>query len=136
MRHSYLLIIVLFSFLLMFCSQQKPFIKGTWKLVYAEWVSPDTAMTRNLSNYSNPRMKIFTNSYFAFGSQNVNGSIAAGGGEYTLTGDTLTEHVKYHTVESLVNQSFTYKVWIQNDTLYQKGKIQNYNCLEKYIRVE
>lgn len=118
------------------CQEQKPFIQGAWKMVHNEIRTPDTTFVVDVSQYKNSEIKIYTDSYFAFGRQRADSSVMAGGGKYTLVGDSTTEYIKFHTNKAAVNQTYSYRVWLQNDTLCQQGKFQNVELLEKYIRLE
>ena len=118
------------------CQQRKPFIQGTWQMVYNGYTTPDTSVIFDLTTYKNPPIKIFTESYFAFCRQETDSLPMAGGGTYTLVGDSTTEYVKYHANLGAVNQTYSFRVWMQNDTLYQQGDFQGMVLLEKYIRLE
>ena len=137
MKQLTLLIVICCAIpIFLYCEQQKHFIQGAWEMVYAQVSTPDTTIVIDLSRYVNPDVKIYTNSYYAWGHQRPNGLPSAGGGTYKVVGDSVTEFIKYHSDSSSVNQTFTCRVWMQNDTLHLQGKYQKYEMLEKYIRLE
>lgn len=65
----------------------------------------------------------------------------AGGGRYSLTGTTYTEHLEYCSARNWEGNDFSFNISIKGDTLIQRGveKIENLGVnrvnIEKYVRV-
>jgi len=120
-------------------------IEGTWKLLTATVIEKgDTTIT----DYTKDRsfIKIINDSHFAFLQHGLNkakdSSFSAGGGSYSLKGNSYTEHLEYCTAREWEGHDFTFSMTITGDTLVQSGveKIEaggiNRINTEKYIRVK
>ena len=139
--------------ILLFCSCQtektaSP-ITGTWQLLTGTTIEQnDTTVT----DYTRDKkfLKMINDTHFSFighdlggGADSATAFFTAGGGKYTLTGDTLyTEHLEFCSARDWENHDFTFTVTIHGDTLLQKGMevvegsgINRMN-IEKYIRVK
>lgn len=119
-------------------------LKGTWKLLTGTLIEKgDTIVTDYTTDKS--FIKIINDSHFAFLSHTLKKDttdFSAGGGSYTLTGNTYTEHLEYCSAKEWEGHDFTFTVTINGDTLIQSGveKIEaegiNRINVEKYIRVK
>jgi hypothetical protein len=122
-------------------------INGTWKLLSGTLIeNGDTAVT----DYTQKRsfIKIINNSHFAFLQHDLQqgkdstASFSAGGGSYTLKGDSYTEHLEYCNDRNWEGHDFTFTLTLSGDTLIQQGieKIESAGVnrlnIEKYIRVK
>lgn len=117
-------------------------IQGTWKLLTGTLIEKgDTAVT----DYTTGRsfIKIINESHFSFLQHTLKKDttdFSAGGGRYTLTGNTYTEHLEYCSAKEWEGHDFTFTVTITNDTLIQTGveKIEAQGIdrvnTEKYLR--
>ena len=121
-------------------------IEGTWKLLTGTVIEKgDTTIT----DYTKDRsfIKIINDSLFAFllhdlgkGKDSAAAAFTAGGGSYSLSGNSYTEHLEYCSVREWEGHDFTFAVTIGNDTLVQTGveKIEAQGIdrinTEKYIR--
>jgi hypothetical protein len=120
-------------------------ITGTWKLLTGTLVEKgDTTITDYTQNKS--FHKIINDSHFAFFMHDLNkgkdstAAFSSGGGSYTLTDSTYTEHLEYCTAREWEGHDFTFTMSIKGDTLIQRGieiiESEGINRLniEKYIR--
>lgn len=123
-------------------------LQGTWKLLTGTVIEKgDTTIT----DYTKGRsfIKIINNSHFAFlmhdlnkGKDSLSAEFSAGGGKYTLNGNSYTERLEYCNAREWEDHDFTFTVTINGDTLIQSGveKIEaegiNRINTEKYIRVK
>ena len=140
---------LLFSFLLLNACQTSndPLpITGTWQLLTGTLIeNGDTSIT----DYTKDKMfvKIINDSHFAFLNHDLNkgkdslASFSAGGGSYTLSGNTYTEHLEFCSDRAWEQNDFSFTVTIHNDTLIQQGveKVEGTSInrlnIEKYTRV-
>ena len=122
-------------------------IEGTWELLSGTTIekgdSTVTDYTKDLQF-----IKIINKTHFAFLNHDRNkgkDSVAvfsAGGGRYSLTDSSYTEHLEYCSDRQWENNDFKFAVTINNDTLVQRGieKIENIGVnrinIEKYIRIK
>lgn len=119
-------------------------LKGTWKLLSGTLIEKgDTIIT----DYTKDRsfIKIINDSHFAFLNHTLRKDttdFSAGGGTYSLNGNTYTEHLEYCSAKEWEGHDFTFTVTITNDTLIQSGvekmEAEGINRIntEKYIRVK
>ncbi len=114
---------------------------GTWKMIYGEIRENDSLEIKDLTTAD--FVKIINKNHFAFFNQDhsdING-FYAGGGTYTLKGNTYIETLNYTSVEVIRGHSFPFTIEIKGDTLIQFGleevKEANIkrNIIEKYIRI-
>jgi hypothetical protein len=140
---------LLFSFLLLNACQTSndPLpITGTWQLLTGTLIeNGDTSIT----DYTKDKkfVKIINDSHFAFLNHVLNkgkdslASFSAGGGSYTLSGNTYTEHLEFCSDRAWEQNDFSFTVTIHNDTLIQQGveKVEGTSInrlnIEKYTRV-
>lgn len=131
-------IIVMFFITLLGCdTEKKNPIEGTWELVSAKQTIGDSTLFE-ISSKDRQMIKIITKRHFAFLGQPFNRSkftemgsdaemllaartFGAGGGTYTLDGDTYTEHIQFFLQPNLIGMSIPFKVKIENDQLIQSG---------------
>lgn len=112
---------------------------GTWQMVSQRQVYADTTIDRG--QFLGPSYKILNATHFAFGRQTViNGEpqedVFAGGGRYTLQGDTLyTEIIEYHSNQGLVGSSLKFKCRVEGDLWYHTGIIGSLRLEEVWQRV-
>ena len=122
-------------------------IKGTWKLLSGTTIeNGDTIVTDYTKNIS--FIKIINETHFAFLQHDLakgkdsSGVFVAGGGGYTITDSSYTEHLEYCSAREWEGHDFTFAVTIKNDTLVQRGieKVENAGVnrinIEKYVRVK
>ena len=122
-------------------------ITGTWKLLTGTIIEKgDTTITDYTKDKS--FIKIINDSHFSFllhDLQKGKDSAAvftAGGGRYTLSGNSYTEHLEYCSAREWEGHDFSFTVTINNDTLIQSGveKIESEGTnrinTEKYIRIK
>jgi len=134
------------------CNEKEPAdtnsLQGTWKLLTGTIIEKgDTVIT----NYTKGRsfIKIINDSHFAFlmhdlgkGKDSLFAEFSAGGGSYSLKGNSYTEHLEYCNARQWEDHDFTFAVTITGDTLIQSGieKIEaegiNRINTEKYIRLK
>ena len=140
---------LLFSFLLLNAcrTSNDPLpITGTWQLLTGTLIeNGDTSIT----DYTKDKkfIKIINDSHFAFLNHDLNkgkdslASFSAGGGSYTLSGNTYTEHLEFCSDRAWEQNDFSFTVTIHNDTLTQQwvekveGTSINRLNIEKYTRV-
>ena len=122
-------------------------ITGTWKLLTGTLIEKgDTTITDYTQNKS--FHKIINDTHFAFFMHDLNkgkdstAAYSSGGGSYTLTDSTYTEHLEYCTAREWEGNDFTFTMSIKDDTLTQRGieiiESEGINRLniEKYVRVK
>lgn len=127
--------------------QASPAIAGTWKLISGTVITKgDSVITSYTKDQS--FIKIINDTHFAFLQHDLNkgkdssGSYSSGGGRYSLTDSTYTEHLEYCSDRQWEGNDFKFTVTIKNDTLIQKGveKVENLGVdrinIEKYVRLE
>lgn len=121
-------------------------ITGTWRLLTGTLIEKgDTTETDYTKNTS--FIKIINDTHFAFLQHGLKGSkdsavFSAGGGAYSLNGNSYTEHLEYCTAREWEGHDFTFTVTVTNDTLVQNGieKVESAGInrinTEKYVRVK
>lgn len=128
-------------------SKQSPVITGTWKLITGTLIEKgDTTVTYYTKNIS--FIKIINDSHFAFlqhdlkKGQDSAAVFVAGGGRYSLTDITYTEHLEYCSARNWEGNDFKFTISIKGDTLIQSGieKVESEGVnrinIEKYIRIK
>jgi hypothetical protein len=121
-------------------------LTGTWKLINGTLIEKgDTTFTKYTKN--NSFIKIINETHFAFLLHDLNkgkdstAAFTAGGGKYTFTDSTYTEHLEYCSAREWEGHDFTFTMTIRNDTLIQRGieKIESEGIerlnIEKYVRL-
>jgi hypothetical protein len=120
-------------------------LMGTWKLLKTTTVeNGDTTVADYNKNMS--FIKIINQTHFAFLQHDLNkgkdstAQFVAGGGRYTLTGNTYKEQLEYCSAREWEGNDFTFKIDLKNDTLIQSGEERvesagiNRVTIEKYVR--
>jgi hypothetical protein len=124
-------------------------VEGTWQL-YSETLIEKGDTTFTDYTKDNVRMiKVINKTHFTFlnhdlgqGKDSTNAVFSAGGGRYTLDGNTYTEFLEYCNAREWEGHEFKFDVTVSNDTLIQKGveKVENLGIerlnIEKYVRVK
>jgi hypothetical protein len=121
-------------------------VVGTWKLQTGTVIEKgDTTIT----DYRTGKefIKIINDSHFAFlmhdfhKGKDADSVFVAGGGDYTLTDSSYTEHLVYCSDRQWEGNSFHFTLHIDQDTLVETGieKVDSLGInrlnMEKYIRV-
>lgn len=127
-------------------SKQSPVIAGTWQLMTGTLIEKgDTIVTHYENNVS--FIKIINDTHFAFLQHDLKKGkdsaalFVAGGGRFSLTDSTYTEHLEYCSARNWEGNDFKFNVSVKGDTLIQSGieKIESEGVnrinIEKYIRV-
>ena len=105
-------------------SQNSDELQGAWEVVYTEYIYTAVNDTLYGAQFENPSVKLLTKKHFAFGHQTRNSeSITGGGGIYSYDGMTYTEHIKYHTVNSVIGKSVMFKSKLEGDNWTISGVI-------------
>jgi hypothetical protein len=128
-------LLALITILFLSCKNESLNIQGAWEMVYQNFSSPDTTI---VNSFHRPQIKLFSKSYFSFGSQENEGC-QAGGGKYTLEGNKYVESIIYFTESSYVDRKLTFSMEFKNDTLYQYGVIDSVSkttVLDKFVRAD
>ena len=122
-------------------------LNGTWRLVSGTTITKGVSIVTDYTKEST-MIKIINDTHFAFLKHDLNSPkdssnhFDAGGGSYTLTGDTYTEHLDYYSSRNWEGKTFPFTVSISNDTLIQRGmeKVEAENIdreiIERYVRVQ
>ena len=119
-------------------------IQGTWKLLTGTLIEKGAT---TITDYTTDRsfIKIINDSHFSFLNHTLRKDttdFSAGGGRYTLNGNSYTEHLEYYSAKEWEGHDFPLTVTITGDTLVQSGveKIESQGInrinTEKYIRVK
>ena len=115
------------------CAQEKKSpIEGCWKLVYANWPSVNVIFP---SLIKGGQVKMFSKDYCVFVGHFEMDTVANrfGGGTYKYEGNKFEFNRQYHVTESLVGTTSRWLTEIRNDTLIQRGPVdENWKLLEKY----
>ena len=122
-------------------------IAGTWQLLNGTLIEKgDTTVTDYTKNVS--FIKIINDTYFAFLQHDLTKGkdtpavFVAGGGKYSLSDSTYTEHLEYCSAREWEGNDFPFTIRIKNDTLTQYGieKVEeagvNRINIEKYVRIK
>ncbi len=122
-------------------------VAGTWQLIKGTLIEKgDTIVTDYTNNIS--FIKIINDTHFAFlqhdlkKGQDSGAVFVAGGGRYSLSDSSYTEHLEYCSARNWEGNDFTFTISIKADTLIIRGveKVEgagvNRVNIEKYIRVK
>ncbi len=122
-------------------------VTGTWQLIKGTLIDKgDTIVTDYTNNIS--FIKIINDTHFAFlqhdlkRGQDSGAVFVAGGGRYSLSDSSYTEHLEYCSARNWEGNDFTFTISIKADTLIIRGveKVEgagvNRVNIEKYIRVK
>ena len=120
--------------------------EGTWQLITGTLIEKgDTIVTDYTRNIS--FIKIINDSHFAFlqhdlkKGQDSDAVFVSGGGSYSITDSSYTEHLEYCSARNWEGNDFKFTISIKGDTLIQTGveKVESEGInrlnIEKYIRV-
>jgi hypothetical protein len=142
---SFILIVIILAS----CEPKKGSIPltGTWQLISGTLIEKnDTVVTDYMKNKK--FIKIINTTHFAFLSHDLSKGkdsaafFSAGGGTYSLDGDSYTEHLEFCNDRAWEHNDFQFNISIKEDTLIQKGveKVEatgvNRLNIEKYVRVK
>jgi hypothetical protein len=140
---------ILIVLILASCEPKKVSIPltGTWQLISGTLIEKnDTVVTDYMKNKK--FIKIINTTHFAFLSHDLSKGkdsaafFSAGGGTYSLDGDSYTEHLEFCNDRAWEHNDFQFNISIKEDTLIQKGveKVEatgvNRLNIEKYVRVK
>jgi hypothetical protein len=127
----------LIALLLVGCGEEKKGkLEGVWELVSARFTSPDTTIVTTPTEWK--QVKVITRSHFAFVGQEPDRAMFhgkptdaellsaartffAGGGTYTLVGDTYTENIQFFFYPNYVGHSIAFKSQIEGDRWIMSG---------------
>jgi hypothetical protein len=125
----------------------KPTIEGTWQLINGTLIekgnSTVTDYTKNISF-----IKILNDTHFAFlqhdlkKGQDSSAVFVAGGGRYSLSDSSYTEHLEYCSARNWESNDFKFTYSVKGDTLIIRGveKVESEGInrvnIEKYIRIK
>lgn len=120
---------------------------GTWKLISGTTIKDqDTTVTDYTKDQE--MIKIINETHFAFLRHDLTKGMdstaiyVAGGGEYSVEGNTYTEHLQYLNIREWEGNSFEFEFAIDGDTLITQGveKVEDlgveYYNIERYHRVK
>lgn len=123
-------------------------IAGTWRLLTGTVTDKDSTV---VTDYTKDKsfIKIINDTHFAFlqhdlnkGKDSATAVFVSGGGSYSLTDSTYTEHLEYCSAREWEGNDFPFTITINNDTLIQSGveKVEgagvNRLNTEKYVRLK
>ena len=132
-------------------TEKKNKLEGVWELVSAKSTSPDTTIEITQADWK--QIKVVTKSHFVWIGQEPNrakflkGGIdsellaaaktfGAGGGTYTLEGDTYTEHIEFFLEPNYVDTSIPFKCQIEGDQWIHSGTIGEIELYEVWKRLK
>ena len=140
---------ILIVLILASCEPKKVSIPltGTWQLISGTLIEKnDTVVNDYMKNKK--FIKIINTTHFAFLSHDLSKGkdsaafFSAGGGTYSLDGDSYTEHLEFCNDRAWEHNDFQFNISLKEDTLIQKGveKVEatgvNRLNIEKYVRVK
>lgn len=152
MKTKIVLVIVAFAFFSCLTekgqekAEKKPIV-GTWKLLSGTLIeNGDTTITDYTRDVS--FIKIINDTHFSFLQHDLKKGkdsaavFVSGGGRYTLTNDSYTEHLEYCSAREWEGNDFKFTITLKGDTLVQNGievveaaGVNRVN-IEKYVRVK
>ena len=151
MKTKIALVIVAFAFFSCLTEKRqetgkKPIV-GTWKLLSGTLIeNGDTTITDYTRDVS--FIKIINDTHFSFLQHDLKKGkdsaavFVSGGGRYSLTKDSYTEHLEYCSAREWEGNDFTFTITLKGDTLVQNGievveaaGVNRVN-IEKYLRVK
>lgn len=122
-------------------------VAGTWKLLNGVLVEKgDTTVTDYTKGVS--FIKIINDTHFAFLQHDVKqgkdsaATFVAGGGRYSLSDSSYTEHLEYCSARDWEGHDFTFTITLKGDTLVQHGveKVEGAGVdrlnTETYLRIK
>ena len=122
-------------------------VAGTWQLITGTLIEKgDTIVTDYTKNIS--FIKIINDTHFAFlqhdlkKGQDSSAVFVSGGGRYSLSDSSYTEHLEYCSARNWESNDFKFTISIRADTLIQSGveKVESSGVnrlnIEKYIRLK
>jgi hypothetical protein len=122
-------------------------IIGTWQLLSGTLIEKgDTTVTDYTKNLS--FIKIINDTHFAFLQHDKSKGkdsaavFVAGGGRYSLSGNSYTEHLEYCSAREREDHDFQFTIRLNGDTLTQEGieKVESAGVnrvnIEKYVRLK
>ena len=133
----------------LYANKSKPaeVIAGTWQLITGTVIEKgDTTVTDYTKDIS--FIKIINETHFAFlqhdlkKGQDSGAVFVAGGGSYSLSDSSYTEHLEYCSARNWEGNDFKFAISIKGDTLIQRGveKVESAGVdrinIEKYVRVK
>lgn len=146
-----------FLFLLFSCSEKTPPsttvakpnpLLGTWRLLTGITVEKGDSTTTDYSQ-NKSFIKIINETHFSFllhdlqnGKDSTTAVFAAGGGTYTLSNSSYSEHLEYCSDRAWEGHDFPFTIKITGDTLVQRGveKVEKEGIerlnIEQYVRVK
>ncbi|HUV35350.1 MAG TPA: hypothetical protein VMX58_00240 [Patescibacteria group bacterium] len=107
-------IAVIVSAGLLGCGHPSGKLVGSWEMVI-----PSGTSTERFAG--DPPVKILTETHFAFGCMGPDGIMYAGGGRYTLDGDTYTETIAYHFNPKLAGRTLSFTCRLDGDRWHHSG---------------
>jgi len=145
--------VLLFALLVSCAVEKKNELEGAWEFVSGRTTTPDTTFEYTHDDWN--EIKVLTKSHWVFVGQEPNrpkftegGTDAellaaaetfnAGGGKYTLEGDTYTEHIEYFLNPNAVNVSIPFKYQLEDDqwTISGTWPETNTELYEVWRRIE
>ena len=122
-------------------------VVGTWQLLSGTLIEKgDTTVTDYTKNLS--FIKIINATHFAFLQHDKSKGkdsaavFVAGGGRYSLSGNTYTEHLEYCSAREWEDHDFPFTIRLNGDTLTQEGveKVESAGVnrvnIERYVRLK
>lgn len=108
---------------------------GSWEMVSGRWTFPDgtvrTADTTQLRS-----LKVLGPARFVFISSRGDGTfVRAGGGSYTISSNTYSEHLDQASDGDMRNETYTFTWRVDGDTWYHNGEHEGLRLEEVWRRV-
>jgi hypothetical protein len=109
-------------------------IIGSWLIVSVKVTGKDG--NPELRPVHKNEVKLFSESHFSFGYQDADSTMAAGGGLYKISGDSLFEYVQYHSMTSLTGKEFHFKIRFEGNRYFQRGVFNGQITEEEWERIK